>query len=178
MVGELEAVGVLERVARLDAEHRLVRDRVGRGQVVHVARAHERQPRIARHRDQLRRDLRLDVDPAVLDLDVDVVLAEDLDELVQLIPRKPLVTVDQCLADTAGKAARERDDPVGVGGELVEVDPGLVPVAVEEPGRDQPDKVVVALVGLGQQRQVAAPLPLRAARRDRRRRRSHSPGSA
>ena len=161
VVRELEPIRVVERVAGLDAEHRLVRHGVGGGQVVDVAGAHERQARVARQRRERRVDGRLDVDAAVLELDVDVVAAEDLDEPVDLAARAALVAVHERLADATGQAAGERDDALGVGRELLEVDPGAVPVAVEVAGGDEPDEVVVALAGLGEERQVAAALLLR-----------------
>src|SRR5581483_6548861 len=56
---EAPAARVLERVARLDAEQRLVRARVLVAQVVHVARGDERQPGAPRERRELWVDRRL-----------------------------------------------------------------------------------------------------------------------
>ena len=164
VVREPEPVGVVERVVRLDAQQRLVRDRVGRGEVVDVARADERQAGVAGQGREARVDARLDVDAAVLQLDVDLVLAEDVDERVELAAREPLVALHERLADAPGQAARERDDAVGVGGELGQVDAGPVPVAVEVRGRDQAHEVVIARRRLGEQRQVRAALLLHPAR--------------
>jgi hypothetical protein len=71
-------VGVLERIARLDAEQRLVRSRVRVHEVVDVAGRDERQPGRRGELVQLRVDPLLDLEPGVLDLDVGRVLPEDL----------------------------------------------------------------------------------------------------
>ena len=131
-------------------------------QVVDVARADQRQPGIRCQRSQHGVDPRLDVDLAVLQLDVHLVLAEDLHQPVELAAGPGVVAVDQRLADATGQAARQGNDAVGVGGELLEVDPRLVPVAVEVARGHQPDQVVVPLRRLGQQRQVSALLALHA----------------
>ena len=162
VVREPKPVGVVHGVLRLDAEHRLVRDRVVPRQVVDVARPDHRQPAVLGQRDQVGQDPRLHVDAAVLHLDVDVVAPEDLHQPVELGARALAVPVDQRLADASGQAAGERDDAIGVLLQLGEVDARLVPVAVQVAERDQPDQVVVALGRLGQQRQVRAPLLLRA----------------
>ena len=79
---EPPAVGVLERVARLDAEQRVVTRCVGGLEVVHVPRRDERQPELRGEPGQRleRRLLRLEAD--VLELDVGRVAAEDLREAV------------------------------------------------------------------------------------------------
>ena len=70
---ELPVVRVLERVAGLDAEERLVCARVGVAQVVDVAGRDGRQPLLRGELDELRQDPRLHVEVRVLQLDVDVV---------------------------------------------------------------------------------------------------------
>ncbi len=81
---ELPVVRVLERVARLDAEQRLVGVRVGGVEVVHVARGDQRQPALGRECGQQVEQRLLDVDVAVLELDVGVVAPEDLGEPVEV----------------------------------------------------------------------------------------------
>ena len=81
---ELPVVRVLERVARLDAEQRLVGARVLVAQVVDVAGRDGREARRRRELDELRQDPLLHVEVGVLELDVDVVAPEDLREPVEL----------------------------------------------------------------------------------------------
>ena len=66
-------------------------------------------------------------------------------------------------ADAAGQAPRERDDARRVALEQRPVDARLVVVALQEAERGEPDQVRVALVRLGQQRQVRVALGLRPA---------------
>ena len=75
---ELPVVGVLERVAGLNAEERLVCARVGVAQVVDVAGRDGREAGLLRELRELGQDARLHVEVRVLQLDVDVVLAERL----------------------------------------------------------------------------------------------------
>jgi hypothetical protein len=77
-------VRILERVARLDAEQRLVRARVLVKQVVDVAGRDQRQPGRAGQLRELRVDPLLDLETGVLDLDVGRLLAEDLREPVEV----------------------------------------------------------------------------------------------
>jgi hypothetical protein len=81
---EAPAVRVLQRVARLDAEERLVCARVFMKQVVDVAGRHERQPGALRKLREERVDPRLLGEPRVLDLDIGAVLAKDLHQLVEV----------------------------------------------------------------------------------------------
>ena len=81
---ELPVVRVLQRVAGLDAEERLVRARIGVAEVVDVAGRDGRQADLRRERGELRQDALLHVEVRVLQLDVDVVAAEDLREAVEL----------------------------------------------------------------------------------------------
>ena len=75
---EAPVVRVRERVARLDAEERLVRARVLVAQVVDVAGRDERQAHRLRDRGELPVDPLLHLEPRVLDLQVDRIRPEDV----------------------------------------------------------------------------------------------------
>src|SRR5213076_2824073 len=81
---ELPARRVLERVAGLDAEQRLVRARVLVLQVVNVTRRDERQAGPLGELREQRIDALLRLEPRVLDLDVRVVAPEDLHQSVEI----------------------------------------------------------------------------------------------
>ncbi len=151
---EAEALGVREEIVGLDAEQRLVRRRILGAQVVHVARADDRQPGVGGEREQAGIDAPVLVDAGVLQLDVDVLAPEDLHEAVELLPCARHVAGEQRRAGAPGEAARERDDAAGVGLEQLVVDARLVVVALEVAERAELDQVVVALGRLGQQREV------------------------
>ena len=107
--------GFFERVAGLDAEQRLVGARVGVAEVVDVAGRDGRQPDRGRELDELRQDPLLHVEVRVLQLDVDVVAAEHLREPVELGVRVGGAVLLERLADPAGEAAAERDQPLRCG---------------------------------------------------------------
>ena len=160
---ELPVVRVLQRVARLDAEQRLVRPRVLVAEVVDVAGRDQRQPGFPGELRQRRVDPLLDVEAGVLHLDVGRVAAEDLGEAVEVGARVVGPVLLERLADAAGEAAGERDQALRVALEQLPVDAGLVVVALEVAGRGELDQVRVAGVVLGEQRQVRVALPLRPA---------------
>ena len=73
--------------------------------------------------------------------------------------------VDQALAETRGEAAGEGDHPAREALELAEVHGRLAPLqAFQEPGGGELYEVAIALVVGGEQRQVVALGPHRAAR--------------
>ena len=160
---ELPALRVLERVAGLDAEQRLVRARVLVAEVVDVAGRDEPEPGALGHLRKERVNSLLRLEVRVLHLDVGRVLAEDLDEPVHLGRRVGGPGLLERLADPPGEAAGERDQPLGVGLEQLPVDARLVVVALEVAGRGELDQVGVAGVVLGEEREVSVPLGLGAA---------------
>ena len=158
---EPEPLGVAQQVARLDGQEGLVRVGVRPARVVRVARRHQRQPGVHGQRAQAGVDAGLDLQPRVLDLHVDVVAPEDLGQRVELGARGRLVVALQAGADDAGEASGEGDDAVGVPRHELVRDARLAVVALEVAGRAELDEVVVALGGLGEQRQVVAPFAAR-----------------
>ena len=151
---EVPVVRVLERVARLDAEERLVRVGVGGGEVVDVAGRDERQLRLGGELDELRVDALLHVEARVLELDVGALAPEDLRQPVEVGARVGGPVLLERLADAPREAAGEGDQPLRVGLQQLPVDARLRVVALEKAERGELDQVGVALVRLGQQRQV------------------------
>ena len=103
----------------------------------------------------------LHLEPGVLDLQVDGLAPEDVGQPRDLGLGLAAVAVLERLADPAREAAGERDEALRVRGEQVPVDPRLVVVALEEARRGELDQVRVALVRLGEEREVGVALPLR-----------------
>ena len=99
----------------------------------------------------------------VLQLDVDVVAAEHLREVVELAFRVGDAVLLERLADPAAQAAGERDQPVRMALEQLPVDARLVVVALEVAERGELDQVRVARVVGGEQRQVRVALLVRLA---------------
>ncbi len=112
---ELPALRVLERVAGLDAEQRLVRARVFMLEVVDVAGRDEPEPGALGELREQRVDPLLLLEVRVLDLDVRVVGAEGLDEPVEVggsVGRPGLL---ERAADASGEAAGEGEQPAASG---------------------------------------------------------------
>jgi hypothetical protein len=156
-------VRVLERVAGLDAEERLVRVGVGLREVVDVARRDERQVGLGGELGELGIDALLHLEPGVLQLDVGVVAAEDLREPVEVVARVLRPVLLESLADAAGEAPREGDDARGMRLQELPVDARLRVVALEVAERGELDQVGVAGVRLGEEGQVRVAARARAA---------------
>jgi hypothetical protein len=99
----------------------------------------------------------LDGDAVVLELEVETI-AEQLPVLGHLVAGPREVAGDDQLGDLGRQTARQADEAVGVLGEQVLIGPRVVVEALEPGfGRDL-DEVRVALVGRGEQREVAGAL--------------------
>ena len=151
---EMPVIRVLERVARLDAEERLVRIGVSGGEVVDVAGRDERQLRLGSELDELGVDALLHVEASILELDVGALAPENLRQPVEVGPRVGGPVLLERLADAPRETARESDQPLRVGLQQLPVDARLRVVTLEVAERGELDQVRVALVRLGEQRQV------------------------
>ena len=129
-------------------------------EVVDVGRADQAPAHLARDLDDPLVGLVLLGQAVLLDLEVDVVRAVDLDEVVGVLAGLGRVVGDQPLAEARLEAAGERDDALGVALEQLEVDVGLAaPVALEEAVARQLDEVAKPGIVLGEQREVVALVP-------------------
>ncbi len=145
---------VVERLAGVDAEQDVVRRGILAGQVVGVAGRDQGQAHPLGDVDRPGGAIPLDRDAVVLDLDVEVLLAEDL-----LIPgAEPLglgrLAVEDVVGELRGGAAGQADQPFGVPLEDLLVDPGLVIEPLEKRERREPHQVAESRGVPGQQRQV------------------------
>ncbi len=146
--------GVVDGLARVNAEQHIVRGRVGAGEIMGVAGRDHRQPHPSRDVERSFGALLLNPDPVVLDLDEEPVLAEH-----PLIPgAEPLGVVRSLVKDIIGKlrggTARQADQTLGVPLENLLVDPRLVIESFEERQGRQPHQVAESRPILGQKREV------------------------
>ncbi len=155
---ELEALGVAEHRVGLHAQQRGVRLVVVSVHVVRVVGGDDGRTDAAGDLDQLRVGVALGLQPVVLQLDEQVVPAEDLLQPAGLLQRALLVTLQQRLQHVAAEAAGGGDEPVVVLLEQLPVHPRLVVVTLEEREAGELDEVAIALVVLGQQREVVVEL--------------------
>ncbi len=151
---ELEALGVVERRARLHAQQRRVALGVVLVRVVQVVRGDEREVELLREAQQVVHHAALDVEAVVHDLGEEVLLAEDVAELGGGGLRRVVLAESQAGLHFAADAAGRGDDALRVGLQQLTVDAGLEVVALERRVRRHPEEVVHARVALGEQRHV------------------------
>ena len=151
---ELEALGVALERAGLHAQERVVRLRVVLVRVVAVVGREQRRLELARDVEERPEDTSVVVDVVVLQLDEEVIAPEDVLEARRRFERGLLVAGEDQLRDEAAEASARRGDARVVTLEQLPVAARLVVVAVEERAARDLDEVAVALVGLGEHREV------------------------
>ena len=148
------AVLVGEVALRLDAEQRVVGVGVLVAQVVHVVGGHGAQAGPLGEQRELGQQLALLGQAGVLQLDEDVVGAEELGEAPHLVERGLVVAVLEQLRDAPAHAAGEGDEALVVLAEQLPVGARLVVVALQVGARGELDEVPVARLVARQQREV------------------------
>ena len=114
---ELEALGVVHGAGGLDAEEDLVGAAVVVGDVVGVVGGDEGDAEVAFELEELVADGFVGGEAVVLDLEEEVVLAEDLGELAGGAFCLVVLPCHEVLVELTGEAAGEADEAFGVTGE-------------------------------------------------------------
>jgi len=127
---------------------------VGLAEIVHVIRADERQPEVARERDEPDIHDALFFDPLVLHFEEEVALPENVAIGGRRVERFASLFGAQPGGDLPFQAAAQPDQAAGVLGEHRLVDARLVIEPVGVAGRDELDEVVKAFVAFGEQHEV------------------------
>ena len=168
---QIELVGVeaklrlLDRRLRLDAEQRRVRVVVLAAQVVHVGGRDQWPAELLRRADDSLVRLLLLRDSVALHLEVDLLGAEGLDQVIDMRAGVGRTVLHQAAAEARLQAPGEGEDSLRVSGEELHVDVGLAAgEALEEAGGAEPDEVAEAGVARGQQGEMV-PLVARLGRR-------------
>ncbi len=147
-------VGVLEPLARLDAEE----DLVGRGlapvQVMGVPRGHRHGPGARAERSQRLEDALLLRQAVVHELDEEAVPARELHVEASSLVRRALVPREQVLRHLPVEAGRAYRESPAVSGEDFPVDPGAVVEALQIPDGGEPAEIAVAFGVLRQECQM------------------------
>ncbi|TPW09855.1 MAG: Na+/proline symporter [Acidimicrobiaceae bacterium] len=156
---ELEALRIAQQRAGLHAQQGVVSLVVVLMGVVRVVGGDQRGADPAGDLDQLGVGLALRRETVVLQLDEQVVLAEDVLQPTRLGEGAPVVTVQKRLQHVTTEASGGGDDSLVVPLEQFPVDLRLVVVALEEGQAGELDEVPVTLIGLGQQGEVVVELP-------------------
>ena len=116
MRAELEAVGVGQTRTGVDAQQRIVVNRVLLVRVVQVVRREQRQAQVLRQLEQVAAHPTFDVDVEVVlhELAVEVALAEDVTELGGRLDGLVVLPEAQAGLDLARGAARRADETLAV----------------------------------------------------------------
>ena len=123
IAGIAQALRVVDRLAGADAQQDVVRLIVALPQVVHVVGGDEREIQLPRERNDAAIDHLLVLDALVLHLEEEVVGTEDVAEPGGGFERRPRLLHLQRAGDLALQATAETDQPFGVLGEQLLVDP-------------------------------------------------------
>ena len=148
------AVLVGEVALRLDAEQGVVGVGVLVAQVVHVVGGHGAQAGLFGEQRELGEQLALLGQAGVLQLDVDVLRAEQVGQAPHLGEGGLVVAVLEEHGGAPAHAAGERDEALAVLGEQLPVGARLVVVALQVGARGELDQVLVAGLVAGQQGEV------------------------
>ena len=143
---ELHPLLVAEGLAGADAEQDFVREGVVLREVVRVVRGDEPQSGLLAEARHHRHDLLLVGDAVVLDLEEEVVRAEDVFVLQRGVFAPCVRLPPARLCETSPfQARREDDQPFAMLAQQLLVDARLVIEALGVSGRDELDEVLVAL---------------------------------
>ena len=155
---ELEAFRVVDGGAGLHAQEGVVSHGVPAPAVVAVVGGDKWRTDRLGDADEPRIGLALGRDAVVLQLDEEVVLAEDVLQPAREDGGAVEVLGEQRLGNDPAEAARRRDETLVVSLQQLPVDAGLVVVPLEVGGRRELDEIAVALRRLGENGQVVVEL--------------------
>ena len=151
---EPEPLGVRHHAAAGDAQEMLVGRRVGLVDVVGVVGGDRRDAEVLAELEQAVADPGLDVETVVHQLEEVVVLPDDVLEVGRRLPCLLVVTDPQPGLDLPRRAAGGGDQAVGVLGQQLAVGARLVEEALHAGPAGEPEQVVHAGRGLGEQGHV------------------------
>ena len=151
---EAHAVGIVERLVHLDAEQDVVELAVLAVHIVQVVRRDESDIVLLGELDEAGVGLALLRQAVVLDLEEEVLTAEDLEVFAHERVSALHIVLQDGARDLAGNAGREADDALVVLAQEVLVDARLVVHALDVGQRDELDEVAVARLVLREQDQM------------------------
>ena len=151
---ELHAIGVLDRLAGLDAQHHVLGVGVVFAEIVAVVGRDHRQAEVFFQAKQVGVDAMLLLQALVLNLEKEVVRTENVAVGGRRVPRRVVLLFHQALGHFAFEAARKSDQPFRVLGEKLLADARLVVEAVQRGLRGDLRQVAVAFFVFGEDQQM------------------------
>ena len=149
------AVRVVERLAGLDAQQHILQLTVLAREIMRVVRRHERKARLLRDAQQAAVDLTLLRNAVVLQLQIEMLRAENAGKLQRIGLGSVIVPGAQPARDLARQTGRQSDQALAVLPQQGEVYAGLAVKALQEPHGDQIAQIAVARFVFAQQDQMA-----------------------
>ena len=151
---ELHARRVANRLAGLDAEHDVLRVGVVFAEIVAVVGGDQRQAEIFFQLEQAGMDAVLQLQALVLNLEIEIIFAENVGVGSGGGAGGVVVVLHQALGDFALQAAGEADQASGMLGKKLLADARLVVEAVQRSLRGDLDQIAVALFVFGEHQQM------------------------
>ena len=142
--GKLHAVRVAHRLAGLDAEQDFLRVSVVVMQVVAIVGGNEGNTGFSRKPDQIAIHSLFDFKTLILNLEKEILLAEDVAKLVGVLAGLIEALLDDVFSDRAAQARGQRNQSLAVLREKFVIDPGLVVKAFQEAGGNQLNQIAIA----------------------------------
>ena len=156
IAGIAHAVLVGDFLAGADTEQNVVRFGVLTRDVVAIVGRDSSETFLAGelHQARIHRRFIREAQIVVLDLEKEIILAENVAINARRLHRFRHISPKRCLGNFPFQTCRETNEPFRVLGEKLFVDPRLVVEAFEKTRGDELDEVAVALVGLRKQHEV------------------------
>ena len=151
---KLHAGGIIDGFPRLDTHQHVLGACIGLRDVMTVVGGHKGNSRLSREPHQLRINALLLGNPVVLNFEEEIAFAEDVSQVVSR-PLGGFVTVrGKRRRHFSAKAGGEADQPVGVPGQQVFIDAGLVIKALRVGRGSELHQIAVASLVLAENHQV------------------------
>ncbi len=151
---KLHPRGIVNRLARLNAQHHILRMRIVLAKIVAVVGRHQRQPEILLQLEKSRMDLVLHRQALILNLEIKIVLAENVDKSSGSRARSIVLPFHQPLRDFTFQASRKPDQSARMLRQKLLAHSRLVIKAVQRSFRRNLHQIAVALFVLGQHQQM------------------------
>ena len=147
---ELQAVGVVDRLARLNADHHVLGVRVVLAEIVAVVGGDQRHVEVLLQLQQVRLNSLFVGNALVLNLQIEIALPENVLVSYSGFARGVVLAFGQVLRNFALQTRRQADQSLRVFGEKFLADARLVIEAVQRRLGNDPDQIAIALVVLRQ----------------------------
>ena len=154
IVGKPHTVFVIDVRRGLDAQKNIVRFRIFPVHVVNIVSADHWDPCFSAEADQFRIDERFLIKPLILNLEVEIIFAENISQFERFCLRALIITVEQAALHLPRQTCRQRNDAVAVLPQQFFIHARFVVKPLCKSSGDDFNQVPVTVVVLRQQNQM------------------------